>query len=1168
MKTISKFLLSMLFLGAMSAPAAFGAAADEVSGTVKDAKGNPVIGAMVTDEAQKAYTMTDLDGAFSFAPTTPRITVSCLGYVTKTLTVKAGQKLNIVLDEDTTLLEDAVVVGYAVQSKANLTGAVSTVDVGTQMAGRSIPDVGRGLQGAAAGLSVTLPDAEVGSDARIRIRGAIASIEGGASPLILVDNVEVPSLQVVNTDDVESISVLKDAASTSIYGAKAAFGVILITTKKGAKTDKVTVSYNGMWSFENLAKDYDMAGVNGLQYMLDAAYRSKASYSLSNTDNAQRTPGKYPTDGVRVGSYFSTDADAIARSREWWAKYGKGGSVRELGPNDPIVYGRDWYYSGGTNYGVRIFNIYDYLVRENAPSNQHSVSVNGKSGNTTFNIGLGYVFQSGMMKPTTDDFTKYNASVKLETEVSKYVTVRAGLMYSTRTKRYPLIAESTSYSPWLYLYRWSPVFPYGYDERGNIFRGVFSEATQANTASMRYNYNNVNLGFTLHPLKNWNVVADYTFSNQEYIQTLPGTSFSAANWKSTTPQPYLDDNGNQIYVDHDGNPVASTAEGADMAYYFPYVEDYVQNQDIHFLSRSHENSYRHTFNGYTDYTLYIANAHTIKAMLGMNLSTYDRTGQTTRVTNLSNYENPQFAFGTGVWTGSGKASWESQLGFFGRLNYNFKDRYLLEANLRRDGSSKFPTDLRWAWFPSFSAGWRIIEEPWMESLKQYVSTLKARVSWGSVGDQSVSSSLYIPQISTGQNNWISNGGLTSYAGTPSTVSDSITWQTIKTADAGIDARFLGSHVGFTFDYFIRDTENMIVPTDGVNTVTYGASAPKANLGALRTNGWELQIDGNYRFGNGLGINATFQIADAISHITAYGDTKSLSSWYVGKTYGEIWGFKADRLYQFDDFELDADGNLQLIELTAAETDDPACIGKASFKLKPGPNGEKAVYQSYFEGSSFHFGPGDIKYKDLDGDGVLSRGTRTTDDHGDLVVIGNETPRYEYSFRLGADWMGVDFSIFFQGVGKREIWGQGPIAVAGFYTSDGAMAAAFADNYWTPDRTDAFYPAPYNMGRDTSVDSYNYLKNDRMLLNMAYLRLKNLTIGYTLPAKLSSKVGISKLRVYFTAENFLTWDKLRGLPIDPECVTGYSMWGSNYAQGWTGVGTPVFKTLTFGTQVNF
>ena len=1167
MKSIFRLFLTMLLL-TVSAVQAFAAPGDKITGVVKDAKGNPVVGAVISDEAQKSYTMVDMNGAFTFETKSTRIVVSCLGYKTQTVTVRPGQKVTIILEDENTILDDAVVVGYAVQSRANLTGAVSTVDVGQSLAGRSIPDVGRGLQGAAAGLSVTLPDAEVGSDARIRIRGAIASIEGGASPLILVDNVEVPSLQVVNTDDVESISVLKDAASTSIYGAKAAFGVILITTKKGAKTDRVTVSYNGMVSFENMAKQYDMAGVNGLQYMLDAAARSKASFSES-AEPAQRTPGKYNYDGVRAGSYFSTDMDAIALSREWWAKYGKGGSVRELGVNDPMVYGRDWYYSGGVNYGVRVYNIYDYLVRENAPSNQHTLSVSGKSGKTTFNIGLGYVFQSGMMKVATDDFSKYNASVKVETAVKDWLTVRAGMMYSSRTKRYPLIAESTSYSPWLYLYRWSPVFPYGYDERGNIIRGVMSEAMQANTASMKYNYNNVNLGTTITPVKNWNIVADYTFSNQEYIQTLPGAKFSGANWKSTTPVEYKDANGNQIYVDTDGNPVASTAEGAMMAYYFPYEEDYVQNTDIHFFSRTHENSYRHTFNGYTDYTLNFAEAHTLKAMVGMNLSTYDLTRQSTRVTNLSDYTNPQFAFGTGVWTGSGRASWESQLGFFGRLNYNFKDRYLLEANIRRDGSSKFPTKLRWAWFPSFSAGWRVIEEPWMAPLKPYVSTLKLRASWGSVGDQSVSSSLYIPQISTGQNSWIAGtGGLMSYAGTPSTVSDAITWQRIKTADAGIDARFFNSHVGVTFDYYIRDTEGMIVPTDGVNTVTYGASAPKANLGSLRTNGWELQIDGNYRFQNGLGISGMFQLADATSKITAYGETTSLSSWYVGKTYGEIWGFKTDGLYQFSDFEQDADGNLIFRQLTADDTDDPDCIGKSSFILKKGPNGEKAVYQSYFEGSSFHFGPGDVKYVDADKDGKLSRGTRTIDDHGDLVVIGNETPRYEYSFRIAADWYGVDLSVFFQGVGKREIWGQGPIAVAGFYTSDGAMAAAFANDYWTPENTNAYYSAPYNMGRDTSVDSYNYLKNDRFLLNMAYLRLKNVTLGYTLPAKLTQKVSISKLRFYFTAENILTWDNLRGLPIDPECVTGYSMWGSNYAQGWTGVGTPVFKTVTFGAQLNF
>lgn len=1136
------------------AVSAFNGPGDEVSGTVKDAKGNPVVGAVVTDNAQKAFATTDLDGTFSLVPTTSRISISSLGFKTKTVAVQPGQVVNIVLEEDEMLLEDAVVVGYAVQSRANLTGAVATVDVEQSLSGRSIPDVGRGLQGSAPGLSVTLPDAEVGSDPQMKIRGAIASIEGGSSPLILLDNVEIPSIQVVNPNDVESISVLKDAASTSIYGSKGAFGVILITSKKGAKTDNVTVTYSGLVSWQNMAKDYDMAGVNGLQYMLDAQARAK--------DSAHIGPHGYSYDGLYTGSYIRVDQESLKRSYEWQEKYGG-----KLGVNDPMVYGRDWYYNGGTVYGIRTYNIYDYMIAEWAPTQSHNATVSGRKGNTTFNVGLSYLDESGMMKTAKDDsFQKYNASVKIETDVNNWLTVRGGLLYSQRQKNYPFITDDTSYSPWLYLYRWSPLMPLGYDEMGNILRSPAQEAAQANTATRRYNYTNVNLGTTITPVKNWNIVADYSYTNQDYIMTLPGCEFSAANYRET-PVEMVDKNGNQVYVNWDGDVVASSDPDAMKAYHFKYSDPYEPTSDNRYFARTHENFYRHTFNAYTDYTYNLADAHEFKVMVGMNLSTYDSTSQETKVMSLSDYQNPQFNFGTGVWTGGGSASWESQLGFFGRFNYNFKDRYLFEANIRRDGSSKFPDTLKWAWFPSFSAGWRIIEEPWMEFAKPYVSTLKARASWGSVGDQSVSSSLYIPTISTGQNEWItSNNSLANYASTPSTVSAGITWQRIETLDVGIDARFFDSHFGITFDWFRRDTDQMIVPTDGVNTVTFGASAPKANNGSLRTDGWELSIDGNYRFKNGLGINATFMIADAKSTIMAYGDTKSLSSWYVGKTYGEIWGFQVDRLYQYSDFETDASGNLIYRMLTEADTNDPNCIGKYAYILKPGPNGEKPVYQAYYQGSSFVFGPGDVKYKDVDGDGILSYGTKTTDDHGDWTIIGNETPRYEYSFRLGADWHGVDVSVFFQGVGSRKMWGDGPLAVAGWKTSDGAMANAFAADYWTPENTDAFYPAAYNMGGGNS--SYNYMVNDRYILNMAYLRLKNVTIGYTLPAKWMRKANISNLRIYFTGENLLTWDKLNGLPIDPECVTGVSMWGSNYAQGRTGLNTPVFKTVSLGIQATF
>lgn len=1125
----------------------------QVTGRVMDVAGEAIIGANIVEEGTLNGTVTDIDGNFSITVADDaNIQVTYIGYHPQVISTINRRTIDVVLQEDTQTLDELVVVGYGIQRKENLTGAVSSVDVSKSIAGRSIPDLGRGLQGVASGLSVTLPDGEVGSDPRMKIRGAIGSLEGSSSPLILLDNVEIPSIQVVNPEDIESISILKDAASASIYGSKGAFGVVLITSKKGAKEDRVDVSYSGILSWQNMAKEYDMAGVKGLQYMMDARAREKDS---SHT-------GHYSYDGLYVGSYFRVDEHSLARSYEWEEKYSG-----KLGINDPMVYGRDWIYNNGRIYGIRPYNIYDYMVRENAPTIQNNISVNGKAKNTTFSIGLAHLDQTGMMKHAKDDsFTRYNASIKVETKVNEWMTLRAGSMYSTRSKKYPFLTESTSDGPWLYLYRWSPLVPLGYNEDGEILRSPMSETMQASTASMQYNYTNVNTGITITPLKNWDINVDYTYSNQEYIETLPGSTLSGASYRGTPVKRY-DSNGNEIYVNEEGVVVNSSAEGAMVSYKLPYEENYNGTSKPNLFKREHENSYRHTLNAMTDYSFEVNEIHDFKLMAGMNLSTYDASSQYTQVTELSDFQNPQFAFGTGTWTGGGSVSWQAQLGYFGRMNYSLMDKYLLETNIRYDGTSKFPTNLKWKWFPSFSAGWRVSEEQFMEWSKPFFTSFKFRTSWGSIGDQTVSSSLYIPTMSTGQNTWIgANGSLLSYVGTPSAVSASITWQNIETLDLGFDGRILDGHVGFEFDWFKRHTKNMIVPTDGVNTVTYGASAPRANNGALLTKGWEISIDGNYRFDNGLGLNMMLTLFDAKSEITEYGDTKNVNSYYVGKTFGEIWGFKADRLYQWSDFETDGSGNLVWRELTAADTDDPNAIGRNSYILKQGPNGEKPVYQSYYEGSSFYFGPGDVKFVDANGDGKLDKGTQTLDDHGDLVVIGNSTPRYEYGIRLGADYKGFDLSMFFQGVGKKDIWGDGPLAISGWKTSDGAMAAAFANDYWTNENTDAFYPAAHNMGGDN--ESYNMNVNDRYLLNMSYVRLKNLSVGYSLPQLVTRKIGLNRVRIYFTGENLLTWDNLRGLPIDPEVETGVSMWGSNYSQGRTGVGTPAFKTVSAGLQINF
>ena len=430
-----------------------------LTGSVVDGDNIPLPGVSVIVKGTTTGTVTDIDGQFRLNvdnPNNKTLVFSSIGFISHEQLIGNASTFNIILREDQKLLDEVVVVGYGIQRKENLTGAVTSVDVSKSIGGRSIPDLGRGLQGVASGLSVTLPDGEVGSDPRMKIRGAIGSLEGSSSPLILLDNVEIPSIQVINPDDIESISILKDAASASIYGSKGAFGVVLITSKKGAKEDKVDVTYSGILSWQNMANKYDMAGVKGLQYMLDARAREKDS----------KHTGYYSYDGLYVGSYFRVNEHSLLRSYEWVEKYdGK------LGINDPMVYGRDWYYQGGRIYGIRPYNIYDYMVRENAPTIQNNISVNGKSKNTSYSIGLAHLDQSGMMKHAKDDsFTRYNASLKIETKVNDWMSIRGGAMYSSRSKKYPFLTESTSDGPWLYLYRWSPLIPMGYNEDGEILR--------------------------------------------------------------------------------------------------------------------------------------------------------------------------------------------------------------------------------------------------------------------------------------------------------------------------------------------------------------------------------------------------------------------------------------------------------------------------------------------------------------------------------------------------------------------------------------------------------------------------------------------------------------------------------------------------------------------------
>ena len=459
-----------------------------VTGLVVDAAGEPVIGASVVEKGTTNGNITNVDGKFTLTVKTGAILqISYVGYQTQE--IKATKMMKIVLKEDSELLSEVVVVGYGAQKRENLTGSVASVDVNKTLEGRQIPDVGRGLQGTTPGLSVVIPSGEIGSDPTMKIRGQIGSIDGASTPLILLDNVEIPSIQMVNPDDIESISVLKDAASASIYGAKGAFGVVLITSKKGAKSEKVDVSYSGNFSWQNISKKMEMAGVDGIQYRIDALRRSG---------------------GTIAGAFWYVNETSLERAREWEKTWGG-----KIGKNDPFVFGRDWYVDASNRkFSMRTFDPYDYMIREWTPSQTHNISVSGKSGKTTYNASLGYLDQNGLMKLAKhDDFRRWNGAVRISTEINKYITFRAGANYSKRNKRYAYATNSTTADPWLYLYRWDSTYPMGYDEHGNELRSPASEIHQANTANIENNYLSFNTGATINLTKDWKIEIDYTVPN-------------------------------------------------------------------------------------------------------------------------------------------------------------------------------------------------------------------------------------------------------------------------------------------------------------------------------------------------------------------------------------------------------------------------------------------------------------------------------------------------------------------------------------------------------------------------------------------------------------------------------------------------------------------------------
>ncbi len=1069
-----------LFLLVMSAVAQ----EKTVTGTVTDNSGLTLPGVSVKVKGTSTGISTGPNGQYSIRVNPGAVLqFSFIGTTPVERTVGNSDILNVSLLNDTKSLNEVVVVGYGTQKKATLTGAISTVDVAEVLSSRPTTDVVRALQGAVPGLTITSPSGALGSNPSIRLRGISGSLNGGgAQPLILLDNVEINDLQSLNPEDIETISVLKDAASASIYGTRAAWGVILITSKSGKKNTPTKISYSNNVAFATPTETPEMAPA------ADGAEMALLAYRRTNP-----TLARY---GV-VGMYV--DDIAVTKMREWKQKYGG----QDLGPE--MVLGRDFEIRDGFFFPYREWDMGKEFMNKWSPQQKHDLAFSGGSEKISYNLGAGFLGQTGVLKVNPDEFDRYNVTLNLNSDINDWFSARGRMMVSNTLMTEPFSYGGATYDPLYYLYRWPSQFPMG-TYQGLPFRNAVNELAESNMTTDKSNMARLSVGGTFKIIPGLSVTADYTYAGINGHRQETGGTVSAIDFWSTgaalTYRPY-------------------TTAAFDRV---SYGSDWDASNNGRVVATYEKNIKQHAF----------------KLMAGGEAETYEFTYQYSERRGLMDPSKGELNLTSGDQFTSGSHTNWSTNGIFGRVNYTFKDRYLFEATGRYDGSSRFPVNDRYAFFPSVSAGYIISEEKFMNVLRPVLSTMKFRGSWGTIGHQNVGNA-FLSLMTTSTSGWLVGTKNMIGVSTPNTVSPSLTWEKVTDLNLGVDTRFFSDKLGVSFDWYTRTTGNMI--SAGVTLPnSFGASAPQRNYGEMQTKGWEVAVDFNHSFDNGLRLNATGSLADFNEKITKFANTtKTVTSNYEGRNLREIWGYETDRYFTNDDFQKDASGNLLIVS--------------GRYVLKTGVPDQKQ-----YENASFFFGPGDVKYKDLNGDGVITPGSNTVDDPGDQRVIGNSTPRYQYGLRLGTDWKGFDFDIFFQGVGKRELWVHSPATVPGVGIGEGWYASQL--DYWTPENTGAFYPRPSNVGQ--TVNTTNFLRQTKYLLDMSYLRAKNLTFGYTIPSRLTGKVKITRARLYFSGENLFEKDNLGEISIDPEM--DYTTIGSNDPRTFGRV-YPYRRSYSFGLQVS-
>lgn len=1063
------FIFTMLLLPAVFTPVN---AADPVlvKGRVTDGNGQPLPGVTVVAKGTSAGAVTNAAGEYQLKipEGTTVLVFKFLGMQEQEIELKNRTLVNVVMAASMQNLDAAVVVGYGTQKKANLTGAVSTIS-SKVLETRPVSNVAQALQGVSPGLNITQSGAMGGSMENrpsINIRGVGTIGQGSdAAPLVLIDGME-GDLNAVNPQDIDNISVLKDAAASSIYGSRAPFGVILITTKQG-KAGKTTIN----------------AGAN---------YRSSSPVLLPHTMDSYTFATYFNDASVNSGQGVYFTPARMQRIRDFMD--GKIKTTIIPRPGQPNIWA-DGYYEGNDNV-----DWYRALYKPTSPAQEYSLSASGGKENITYFISGGYLDQIGFMRFGSDKFRRYNITARINAKLSEWASLSFIQRFSREEFERPSYMTNTLND--IVARQGWPMLPL-YDNNGFLYDSP-SPALQmrdGGASDKQYDANSQQLKLTITPLRDWKIFADlnYRTDNQFY------------HWEL------------KPVFNHDvaGNP-------------------YVYRTENHVHEEAGRTNYLNT-NLYTEYFKKFGQ-HNFKILVGMQTEQTKARWFSAQRNGLIVSQLPVLDITSGndpngkpvpPVVGGNTNKWATQ-GYFSRLNYDYNGKYLLEANLRYDGSSRFRSDMRWMYSPSVSAGWNLDREKFWRPLEKYVNQFKLRASVGELGNQNTKdwypTYLAVP-TGNADGSWLINGQRPNTATAPGLITSSLSWEKVRTWNFGMDAAFLQNRLTLTVEHYSRLTLNMIGPAPEL-PVILGTDVPKANNTDLQTKGWEVELNWRDQLKNGLDYYLRFTMSDSRTKITRYPNpTGSLSTYIDGKMVGtfitghmmgEIWGYQTIGIAK-----------------TQQQMDD---------HLKSLPNGAQNALGSNWKA-------GDLMFADVNGDGKISSGSNTEGDHGDLILIGNNTPRFLIGADFGANWKGIDFRAFFQGVMKRDyfqnsyqFWG----ASTGIYSSAGLTEHT---DYFRDDpkhvlglNLDSYYPRPLISGKNQVVQT-------RYLQNAAYVRMKNLQIGYTLPAGLTRRAGIQKLRIYASGENLFTITKMATM-FDPETVDGGSG-GSAY---------PLFKVYALGLNI--